>query len=75
MLPNQLTARNITITVRTIVRGLSYLLTFLFAANTVGLTGEALLSWNTQLTVRLMTPPGQSALCAAPFRIACTAHA
>ena len=39
-LPSQLTARNITITVRTIVRGLSYLLTFLFAANTIGLTGE-----------------------------------
>ena len=39
-LPDQLTARNITITLRTVVRGLSYLLTFLFAANTVGLTGE-----------------------------------
>ena len=39
-LPDQLTARNITITLRTVVRGLSYLLTFLFAANTIGLTGE-----------------------------------
>ena len=39
-LPDQLTARNITIPLRTVVRGLSYLLTFLFAANTVGLTGE-----------------------------------
>ena len=39
-LPDQLTARNITITLRTVVRGLSYLMTFLFAANTVGLTGE-----------------------------------
>ena len=40
-LPGQLTARNITITLRTVVRGLSYLLTFLFAANTVGLAGES----------------------------------
>ena len=40
-LPDQLTARNITITLRTVVRGLSYLLTFLFAANTVGLAGES----------------------------------
>ena len=39
-LPDQLTARNITITLRTVVRGLSYLMTFLFAANTVGLTGK-----------------------------------
>jgi hypothetical protein len=38
-LPDQLTARNITITLRTVVRGLSYLLAFLFAANTVGLAG------------------------------------
>lgn len=41
-LPDQLTARNITITLRTVVRGLSYLMTFLFAANTVGLTGDPL---------------------------------
>jgi len=39
-LPDQLTARNITITLRTVVRGLSYLMTFLLAANTVGLTGK-----------------------------------
>ena len=42
-LPDQLTARNITITLRTVVRGLSYLLTFLFAANTIGLAGETTL--------------------------------
>lgn len=60
-LPNQLTARNITITVRTIVRGLSYLLTFLFAANTIGLTGEALLSYHTQRTAddQLLCPGAQ----------------
>lgn len=38
-LPDQYTARNITVTIRTIVRGLSYLITFLFAANAVGLGG------------------------------------
>ncbi|KAK9908155.1 hypothetical protein WJX75_003460 [Coccomyxa subellipsoidea] len=36
-LPDQYTARNITVTIRTIVRGLSYLITFIFAANAVGL--------------------------------------
>jgi hypothetical protein len=39
-LPDQFTARNITITIRTVVQGLSYLLTFIFAANAVGLSGE-----------------------------------
>ncbi len=39
-LPDQYTARNITITIRTIVRGLAYLCTFIFAANAVGLSGE-----------------------------------
>lgn len=47
-LPDQLTARNITITLRTVVRGLSYLLTFLFAANTIGLAA---------LTVQLLINP------------------
>ena len=40
-MPAQYTAHNITITVRTIVRGLSYLCTFIFAANAVGLSGAA----------------------------------
>ena len=38
-LPDQYTAHNITVAIRTIVRGLSYLLTFIFAANAVGLSG------------------------------------
>ena len=83
-LPNQLTARNITIAVRTIVRGLSYLLTFLFAANTVGLTGETQLRWYTQRTgdYRLPCPSLQEdtvwaeiAACAAAAGLACTACA
>lgn len=40
-LPAQFTARNITVTLRTVARGLAYLLTFLFGANCVGLTGLA----------------------------------
>lgn len=35
-LPSQYTARNITVTVQTIVRGLSYLCCFIFSANAVG---------------------------------------
>jgi len=38
-LPDAYTARNIAITVRTIIVGLLYLVTFIFSANTVGLTG------------------------------------
>ncbi|KXZ56700.1 hypothetical protein GPECTOR_1g630 [Gonium pectorale] len=38
-LPDAYTARNITITVRTILLGLCYLATFIFAANGVGLAG------------------------------------
>jgi len=41
-LPDQFTARNITVTLRTVVRGLAYLLTFLFGANCVGLSGKLL---------------------------------
>jgi len=41
-LPDQYTARNITVTLRTVARGLAYLLTFLFGANCVGLSGESL---------------------------------
>ncbi|BDA45070.1 hypothetical protein COCOBI_06-5500 [Coccomyxa sp. Obi] len=47
-LPDQYTARNITITIRTIVRGLAYLCTFIFAANAVGLGA---------LTVQLLVNP------------------
>ena len=39
-LPSQYTAHNITITLRTVVRGLAYLVTFLFGANAVGLAGK-----------------------------------
>ena len=83
-LPNQLTARNITITVRTIARGLSYLLTFLFAANTIGLTGEAQSRWYPQRIAdhQLLCPSAhedtvwaETAPCAAAARIACTACA
>jgi hypothetical protein len=35
-----LQARNISITVRTIILGFGWLATFIFAANAVGLTGE-----------------------------------
>ena len=38
-LPDQYTARNIAVLVQTVVRGLAYLITFIFGANCVGLTG------------------------------------
>ena len=38
-LPEQYTAHNITVTLRTVIRGLSYLMTFLFGVNCVGLSG------------------------------------
>lgn len=41
-LPSQFTPRNITITIRTVVQGMAYLATFIFGANTLGLTGEVL---------------------------------
>ncbi|KAL0038463.1 hypothetical protein WJX77_007253 [Trebouxia sp. C0004] len=41
-LPDQYTAKNITVTIRTAVGGLSYLATFIFGANALGLTGLAL---------------------------------
>ena len=37
-----LQARNISITVRTLIQGLSWLATFIFSANAVGLLGELL---------------------------------
>lgn len=40
-LPDSYTAHNIAVTLRTVGRGLSYLLTFIFAANAVGLGGLA----------------------------------
>eukprot|EP00891_Asterochloris_glomerata_P004812 jgi/Astpho2/4812/Aster-x0214 len=40
-LPDAYTARNISITVRTVAQGLAYLATFIFGANTLGLTGLA----------------------------------
>jgi hypothetical protein len=39
-LPDAYTARNISITVRTILLGISWLATFVFAANSLGLLGE-----------------------------------
>ncbi|EFJ42954.1 hypothetical protein VOLCADRAFT_121472 [Volvox carteri f. nagariensis] len=48
-LPDGYTARNIAITVRTIILGLCYLATFIFAANGVGLAG---------LSVQLLLFPG-----------------
>ena len=39
-LPDAYSARNIAVTLRTIGRGMAYLLTFIFGANAVGLTGE-----------------------------------
>ena len=38
-LPDQYTARNITTLVQTVVRGMAYLATFVFGANSVGLLG------------------------------------
>ena len=70
-LPDQLTARNITITLRTVVRGLSYLMTFLLAANTVGLTGKPFLASHvlslpaapTQLTAMPISALSRAAIC------------
>jgi hypothetical protein len=39
LLPDAYTARNISITVRTILTGISWLATFVFAANSLGLLG------------------------------------
>ena len=39
-LPEQYTAHNIAVLVQTVVRGLSYLITFIFGANALGLTGQ-----------------------------------
>ncbi|KAL3162076.1 hypothetical protein ABBQ38_009142 [Trebouxia sp. C0009 RCD-2024] len=41
-LPDQYTARNITVTIRTAVGGLAYLATFIFGANALGLAGLTL---------------------------------
>eukprot|EP00803_Ostreobium_quekettii_P004604 evm.model.scf_1052.7 EVM.evm.TU.scf_1052.7 scf_1052:50927-51808(-) len=38
-LPEDYTARNVAVTIRTIIRGMSYLATFVFGANAVGLAG------------------------------------
>lgn len=40
-LPEQYTAHNIAVLVQTVVRGLAYLITFIFGANALGLTGAA----------------------------------
>ncbi len=40
-LPDQYTAKNITVTIRTAVGGLAYLATFIFGANALGLTGKS----------------------------------
>eukprot|EP00210_Caulerpa_lentillifera_P001931 g1856.t1 len=47
-IPEQYTAHNIAITVRTIIRGFCYLFTFIFAMNCVGLSG---------LTIKLLVDP------------------
>lgn len=47
-LPEQYTAHNIAVTVRTIIRGFCYLFTFIFAMNFLGLSG---------LTIKLMIDP------------------
>ena len=39
-IPSQFVARNISVTVQTIVRAVAYLFTFICGLNTVGLTGE-----------------------------------
>mgnify|MGYP001134028266 CR=1 FL=1 len=39
-LPEQYTAHNVAVLVQTVVRGLAYLITFIFGANALGLTGE-----------------------------------
>lgn len=44
-LPEQYTARNIAVLVQTVVRGLAYLITFIFGANALGLTGEGGAAW------------------------------
>lgn len=38
-MPEQYTAYNVTVLLQTVVRGLAYLITFIFGANAVGLTG------------------------------------
>lgn len=47
-IPEQYTAHNIAITVRTIIRGFCYLFTFIFGMNCIGLTG---------LTIKLIVDP------------------
>lgn len=39
-MPDQYTARNIAVTLKTVIRGLAYLMTFLFGANCLGLSGK-----------------------------------
>lgn len=56
-LPEQYTAHNITVLVQTIVRGLAYLVTFIFGANTLGLTA---------LSVQLLLFPDSLASTRAP---------
>jgi hypothetical protein len=41
-LPSQYTARNVAVLIQTVVRGLAYLITFIFGANAAGLTGVCL---------------------------------
>lgn len=40
-LPDQYTVHNITVTIRTVTLGLSYLATFIFGVNAIGLFGAA----------------------------------
>ncbi|KAK9825156.1 hypothetical protein WJX81_006625 [Elliptochloris bilobata] len=47
-MPGQYTVRNITVTIRTVTRGLAYLATFIFGANAIGLSA---------LSVQLLVRP------------------
>jgi hypothetical protein len=49
-------ARNISITVRTLIQGLTWLATFLFCANSVGLFGEACHKTSENCTTRYRGP-------------------
>ena len=54
-LPDQYTAHNITVTIRTVTLGLTYLATFIFGVNAMGLFGARLQdSHQPAFTVRLI---------------------
>ena len=59
-LPDQYTAKNITVTIRTAVGGLAYLATFIFGANALGLTGDFC---HTQLMIAYMLNVWHGTVC------------